>query len=134
LERNLKANANSRNPKNTLTEFSQPPDFGKEFNQPGNAANKPKGRASARENPNIPINGPTPPIVADSTRSVPTMGPVHENETRASVNAIKNIPRKPPFLDAESALLTHVFGRFISKAPKNDKANTISRIKKNKLK
>ena len=134
LERNLNANANSKNPKNTFTVFNHPPDLGKEFNHPGNAANKPKGSASAREKPNMPTKGPIPPIVADSTRRVPTIGPVQENETSARVNAIKNIPINPPFLEAESALFIHVFGRFISKAPKNDTANKISRTKKNKLK
>ena len=33
MERNLNANANSKNPKNTFTVFNHPPDFGKEFNQ-----------------------------------------------------------------------------------------------------
>jgi hypothetical protein len=47
---------------------------------------------------------------------------------------MKNIPKNPPLLEAESALVTHVFGRFISKAPRNEIANTISRRKKNKLK
>ena len=134
FERNLNANANSKNPKNTFTVFNHPPDFGREFNQPGNAANNPKGNARAREKPNIPTKGPIPPTVADSTSSVPTIGPVQENETRASVNAIKKIPKNPPLLEAESAFVTQVLGRFISNAPKNETANKISRTKKNKLK
>ena len=32
FEKNLKAKANSKNPKTTLVVFNQPPDFGKEFN------------------------------------------------------------------------------------------------------
>jgi len=82
----------------------------------------------------MPINGPIPPIVADSTSKVPTIGPVHEKETSAKVNAIKNIPRNPPLLDAESALFTQVLGRVISNAPKNEIAKTTNRIKNNKLK
>ena len=77
LERNLKAKASSKN-KNTFTVFNHPPDFGNEFNHPGKAANNAKGSANASENPNIPIKGPIPPIVADSTNNVPTMGPVQE--------------------------------------------------------
>ena len=54
MERNLNARANSKKPKNTLTVFNQPPDFGNEFNHPGKAANKANGSANASENPNIP--------------------------------------------------------------------------------
>ena len=83
LDRNLKAKANSKNPRTTLTVFSHPPDFGNEFIHPGNAANKPKGSASAREKPNIPIKGAMPPMVADSTNNVPTIGPVQEKDSSA---------------------------------------------------
>ena len=100
FDKNLNAKASSKNPKNTFTVFSHPPDLGKVFIQPGNAANNVNGRAKANEKPNIPTNGPIPPIVADSTRSVPTIGPVQENETRASANAIKKIPTIPPLSDA----------------------------------
>ena len=48
MERNLKARANSKKPKNTLTVFNQPPDLGKEFNQPGKAANKVNGNATLK--------------------------------------------------------------------------------------
>ena len=134
LERNLNARASSKKPKNTLTVFNQPPDLGKEFNQPGKAANKANGSAKAKEKPNIPTNGPIPPIVADSTNNVPTIGPVQEKETKAKVKAIKNIPKKPPLLEAESAFVTHELGKLISKAPKNEMANTTRRKKKNILK
>ena len=50
------------------------------------------------------------------------------------MNAIKNIPKNPPLLEAESALVTHVFGRLISNAPKNEMANVTSNARKNKLK
>ena len=52
------ANANSINPKQTFTVLSQPPDFGKELNHPGNIENRANGNANAEENPAIPINGP----------------------------------------------------------------------------
>ena len=58
LDKNLKASAISKKPKDTFTELSQPPDCGKEFNHPGNAANKANGKAMANENPSIPIIGP----------------------------------------------------------------------------
>ena len=73
-------------------------------------------------------------MVADSTNNVPTIGPVQENETKAKVKAIKNIPKNPPLLEAESAFVTHVFGKLISKAPKNETAKTTRRKKKNILK
>jgi len=96
----LNASANSKNPKNTVTVVNQPPDFGIEFNQPGNAANSANGSANADENPNIPIIGAIPPISAASTKSVPTIGPVHEKETKANTNAIKKMPIMPPLSDA----------------------------------
>ena len=92
----MNARANSKNPKNTLTVFNQPPDFGSEFIHPGKAAKSVKGKANAKENPNIPTNGAMPPIVADSTNKVPTIGPVQEKDTRASANAMKKIPKIPP--------------------------------------
>ena len=64
FDKNLKANANSKNPNTTLTVFNQPPDFGSEFSQPGKAANNANGRAIAKENPNIPIIGARPPFEA----------------------------------------------------------------------
>ncbi len=92
----MNAKANSKNPKTTFTVFSQPPDFGNEFNQPGKAANKAKGKAIANENPNIPIIGAIPPLEAASTNKVPTIGPVQEKDTIAKAKAIKKIPIIPP--------------------------------------
>src|SRR3954465_15244391 len=83
LDKNLNAKANSKKPKNTFTEFNQPPDFGSELSQPGNIANNVKGRAKAKEKPNIPTKGAIPPLEAASTNKVPTIGPVHEKETIA---------------------------------------------------
>ena len=100
LDRNLKAKANSKNPSTTFTVFNQPPDLGKEFIQPGKAANRPNGSANANEKPNIPTNGAIPPIVADSTSKVPTIGPVQEKETSANASAIKKIPIIPPLSEA----------------------------------
>jgi hypothetical protein len=50
LDKNLNAKANSKNPSETFTVFNQPPDFGKEFIQPGNKANNLNGNAIAEEN------------------------------------------------------------------------------------
>src|SRR5690554_2935015 len=130
LDRNLKANANSRNPKNTFTVLSHPPDFGREFIQPGKAANKPKGNAKANEKPNIPTNGAIPPREAASTNKVPIIGPVQEKETMASARAIKKMPMMPPRSACLSTLFAQEFGSMISKAPKNERPK-INSIKKN---
>ncbi|MNR54689.1 hypothetical protein D3C85_1749210 [compost metagenome] len=61
MDKNLKAKANSKKPKTTFTELSQPPDFGSEFIQPGKAAKSVNGKAIANENPNIPMMGAKPP-------------------------------------------------------------------------
>ena len=132
LDKNLNANAISKNPKVTLTEFNQPPDCGSEFNQPGKAANNANGNAIASENPNIPIMGPLTPPVAASTSKVPTIGPVQEKETNASVNAMKNIPINPPLPSAFTLLSVHEEGNCISNAPKND-APKINNNKKNPM-
>ena len=92
FDKNLKASAISKNPSVTLTEFNQPPDCGREFNQPGNAAKIANGIAIASEKPNLPMIGPKYPPEAASTKRVPTIGPVQENETKAKVNAMKKMP------------------------------------------
>ena len=130
IDKNLSARANSKKPRNTFTVFSHPPDFGIELSQPGNAANKEKGRAKAREKPNIPTIGAKPPTVADWTNKGPTIGPVHEKETRARVNAIKKMPIKPARSAALSDLLIQEVGNEISKAPKNEIAKIMINIKK----
>ena len=61
------------------------------------------------------------------------MGPVHENDTRTSVSAIKSTPTSPPRFEFESALLISELGRTISKAPRNDAANTIKMMKNSTL-
>ena len=84
--------------------------------------------ASASEKPSIPMAGPNlSPVVAASTSRVPIMGPVHENETRARVNAMKKMLSRPVVFSAwESIEFPHLSGSFISKAPKNEMANTTS--------
>ena len=98
FDKNLKANANSKNPNTTLTVFSQPPDFGKAFNILGNIANNANGKPKAKPKPPIPaVNCQAPPsAVKEPANSDPNIGPVQENDTKASVNAIKNIPKIPP--------------------------------------
>ena len=110
--------------------FIQPPDLGNECNQPGKAANKAKGKAIANEKPNIPIIGAIPPSEAACTNKVPTIGPVQEKDTIAKANAIKKIPIKPLRSAWASTLVLHELGKVISKAPKNEMANTTN-IKKN---
>src|SRR5690606_33871672 len=133
FERNLNAKASSRNPKNTFTVFNQPPDLGREFIQPGKAANSPNGNANARENPNIPTKGAIPPLDAASTKRVPTMGPVHEKDTIARAKAIKKMPMIPPRSACRSTLFAQEFGSIISKAPRKETAKTIKRRKNIKL-
>ena len=130
FDKNFKAKANSSKPRITFTEFNQPPDLGNCFKPLGNIANKVKGKAKATPNPNIPINGPlTPPSTAASIIKEPITGPVHENETKASVNAMKKTPKSPPLSAFESILLIHEAGKLISNAPKKLTAN-IANIKK----
>ncbi len=130
----MNANANSKNPKETLTVFNHPPDFGNEFNQPGNIANNINGNAMANEKPNIPTIGAIPPLEADSTNKVPTIGPVQENDTTAKANAIKNIPTKPPLSALESIFVAQELGKIISNAPKNESAKTTNNNKENNIK
>ena len=61
------------------------------------------------------------------------MGPVHENETKANVKAIKKIPIIPPLSAPLSAKFTHFDGRVISNAPKKDKAKIKNTTKKAKF-
>ena len=130
FDKNLNAKANSKNPKTTFTVFNQPPDFGNEFNQPGNAANKAKGNAIAVEKPNMLIIGAIlSPVVAAATKAEPTNGPVQEKETIAKANAIKKIPITPPLSALESIFVPQELGKTNSNAPKNEAAK-ISKTKK----
>ena len=130
LDKNLKAKANSKKPNDTLTEFIHPPDFGKEFNQVGNKANSINGKAMAEEKPSIPTIGAMPPLEADSTSKVPTIGPVQENETIAKASAMKKMATTPDFPACRSTLFAQELGNMISKAPKNEKAKNTRIMKK----
>ena len=129
LDKNLNAKANSKNPSETLTVFSHPPDFGNECIQPGNIANNINGKAKADEKPNIPITGAIPPLDAACTKRVPTIGPVQENETIAKANAMNNIPTIPPLSACLSTLFAHEFGSIISKAPRKEVAKNTNKTK-----
>lgn len=98
------AKATSINPKITFTVLSHPPDFGKDSNQLGKAANKAKGKANANPKPPIPNDNCIAPPSDDKepANKEPKIGPVHEKETKESVSAIKKIPRIPPTSEAES--------------------------------
>ena len=78
--------------------------------------------------------GPIQPPVAASTNNVPTIGPVHENETNANVNAIKKIPINPPLDSAATLLFVHEDGNCNSNAPKKEAPNIINNRKKPILK
>ena len=121
FDKNLSAKASSRKPRTTLTFVIQLPDFGKELSQAGKAAKKPNGMAKARENPSMTKKGPVVDF-ADSTSADPTIGPVHEKETNASVKAIKKMPMIPPVSESLSDLLVQELGSVISKYPKNENA------------
>ena len=97
--------------------FIHLPDLGKEDKRFGNKAKIVKGKASANPKPSIPIvNCIAPPWEdIDPTNKEPKIGPVQEKETKTRVNAIKNIPIKPPIeLDLESIELIQLEGTVIS--------------------
>ena len=135
FDKNLNANASSKNPRTTFTEFNQPPDCGSEFNQPGKAAKNAKGSAIAKENPSIPRIGPIyDPPEAASTKRVPTIGPVQENETKHNVSDIKKVEIKPLYkFDFESTVLDQELGRVISKSPNKESAKATNIAKKIKF-
>ena len=62
------------------------------------------------------------------------IGPVHENDTKARVNAIRKMLRIPVVLPAfSSTLFVHDEGSLISKPPRNDAPKTSNIRKKNTL-
>ena len=123
------------NPSVTFTVFIHAPLFGACFSHDGKRAKRVNGSASASAKPSIPIAGATIfPDVEKSTSRKPTIGPVHENDTMASVNAMRNMPSRPPVLLALlSSLLPHDDGSVISNHPKKERAKTTSRAKKKRL-
>ena len=134
LDKNLNANANSINPKITLTLLNHIPDLGKTFNELGEIARNVKGNARETPKPSIPnVKSKAPDCdVILPTKSEPKIGPVQENETKHNVNAIKNVEIIPvEIFDALSILFVHEFGNVISNKPNNDNANNMN-TKKNK--
>ncbi|GHT56814.1 hypothetical protein AGMMS49982_23850 [Bacteroidia bacterium] len=101
----------------------------------GKIANSANGIANAKPKPNIPTAGPAKlPMLAASTSKPPMIGPVHENDTSTSVNAIKKMLKMPVVVSALlSILLDHEAGKVSSNAPKNDTANSTSSAKKIRL-
>ena len=91
----------------------------------GNMAKSVNGKARAKEKPNMPTAGPMRlPEVAKSTSRKPTMGPVQEKLTRASVKAIRKMESSPVVAEALlSTALPHLSGRRISNHPKKLSAN-----------
>jgi hypothetical protein len=102
----------------------------------GNNAKRVKGMANAKANPNIPMAGAKiEPLTDTSTNKVQIIGPVHEKETNANVNAIKNILQMPDVLSAFlSSLVVHEAGRLIWNTPKKEAPKITSNAKNNKLK
>ena len=116
MERNFKANANSKNPKTTFTVFIQLPDLGITFRVLGNKAKRPNGKPNATPKPSIPKEScvAPPTAVIEPASREPRIGPVQEKETIASVSAIKKIPIIPFIAEAWSDLFPHVVGKVIS--------------------
>ena len=116
LDKNLNANASSKNPRTTFVVFNQPPDFGSEFSQLGNRANKAKGKANANPNPPIPAVSCIAPPSEDRepANNEPSIGPVQENETIAKGQCHEKIPIIPPILDALSILFPQELGKLSS--------------------
>ena len=62
------------------------------------------------------------------------IGPVHENDTRARVKAMKNMLTNPEAFSARaSAELLHFEGSLMSKPPRNDTPKSTRRAKKQRL-
>ena len=106
--------------------FIHPPDLGACLSNDGNRAKSVNGMASAMAKPNMPMVGPRmEPCVDTATRRNPMMGPVHENDTNASVKAMRKMESSPVVLsDLASTFDDHDEGSVSSKAPKKDAANT----------
>ena len=134
LDKNLRAKANSINPRETLIVFNQSPDFGNLLIALGNMANNEKGNPSAKPKPAIPAVNSIAPESPESepARRVPKIGPVQEKETIARVTAMKKIPINPVLDSWFEDLFDHEDGSVNSKYPKKENAKTI-KTKKNKI-
>ena len=80
--------------------------LGQVFQQGGKKAKIVKGRAKASEKANIVTMGTQNSPAVERIRTLPTIGPVQENDTNTSVRAMKKIPIKPPLSACRSLLLT----------------------------
>ena len=100
----------------------------------GNNAKRVNGNANANEKPSIPIDGARiSPESATETSMKPMIGPVQENETSTSVNAMRKMLRRPVVLPAfSSTLFVHDDGNVSSKPPRNDAPKATS-IRKKKM-
>src|SRR5678810_1071996 len=76
FDRNFIAIAISRKPNTTFTEFSHPPDFGKDCSQFGKIANTVKGSANAKPKPASPAVNGHEPCAAVPASNEPSIGPV----------------------------------------------------------
>ena len=116
FDKNFKAKASSRNPNIILNLVIQPPDFGIFFTTLGKNDKNENGNANANPNPKIATVKSVAPesTVRDPTSKEPRIGPVHEKETIANVNAMKKIPVKLVISDEESELFSQLTGRVIS--------------------
>ncbi len=117
-------------PITTFTELSQPPLLGSFLSTSGKKANNVNGNANATEKASIVRTGVQNSPAVDLMSTDPTMGPVHENETKTNVRAKKKMPPKPRVSALASLLLTNHEGIVISNAPKNDAAKIMKTMKK----
>ena len=120
-------------PRTTLTELSQPPLFGSFLSSAGKSARTVNGRANATLKASMVTIGVqnSPWVLLIST--VPTIGPVQLKLTSTSVRARKKMPPSPPRSLFLSALLVHLLGSVISKAPKKLAAKAMKTRKKRRL-
>lgn len=130
FDKNLNASANSTKAKTFFTVSSQPPLFGKDFNQLGKMANNANGNANAVPKPAMPAVSDHAPSDAVPTSNVPSITPVQEKETITRVSAIKKMPLTlvKPLL--ASTLPAMPEGRVISKYPKKEMAKNMNTTKK----
>ena len=90
------------------------------------------GRAKATLKASMVTIGVQNSPEVDLMSTVPTIGPVQENDTSTRVSAMKNIPPRPFEEDLASLLLARLVGSSISNAPKNEAAK-IMNITKNRM-
>ena len=116
-------------PSTTFTVFIQLPLLSL-VSRDGKRARIVNGRANATEKASMVTIGVQNSPSVDLMRTVPTIGPVHENDTSTRVSAMKKIPISPPLSAFLSDLFTSDVGSTISKAPKNDAAKIMNTTKK----